>query len=248
MGERFHDHARQHGADPRGHSPLKSANLRLVADYQPTARRPIAEIFRGTASGATRLSLRLGISADLISYSSVVFAAAAAVCFWRSGAHPLLLIVAPLFCFLRLWCNMLDGMVALAAGQASRRGEVINDLPDRVSDVLIFIGAAHSAWMNPLFGYWAALMSLGTAYVGMLGQAVGAERQFGGLMSKPWRMVVLSLGAWLTCALIRWNGGDAMIGNLSVLDLACLVVIAGCLQTSGQRLGRILRALKEKNT
>lgn len=138
-------------------------------------------------------------------------------------------------------------MVALAAGQASRRGEVINDLPDRVSDVIIFVGAAHSHWMNPFFGYWAALMSLGTAYVGMLGQAVGAQREFGGVMSKPWRMVVLSLGAWLTCALIGWNGGDAMIGNLSALDLACLVVIAGCLQTSAQRLGRILRALKEKN-
>ncbi len=142
---------------------------------------------------------------------------------------------------------MLDGMVALAAGQASRRGEVINDLPDRVSDVLIFVGAAHSDWMNPLFGYWAALMSLGTAYVGMLGQAVGAQREFGGVMSKPWRMVVLSLGAWLTYALIRWNGGDTTIGNLSVLDLACLAVIAGCLQTSTQRLGRILRSLKKKN-
>ena len=103
---------------------------------------------------------------------------------------------------------MLDGMVALASGQASRRGEVVNDLPDRVSDVLIFVGAAHSDWMNPFFGYWAALLSLGTAYVGLLGQAVGAQREFCGVMSKPWRMVVFSLGAWLTYALFRWNGGD----------------------------------------
>ena len=103
---------------------------------------------------------------------------------------------------------MLDGMVALAAGQASRRGEIVNDLPDRVSDVLIFVGAAHSGWMHPLFGYWAAIFSLGTAYVGTLGQAVGVQREFGGMMSKPWRMVVLSLGAWLTYALFRWNDGD----------------------------------------
>ncbi len=214
-----------------------------MAEYQPTARRPIAEIFRRTALGATRLSLRLGISADLISYSSIVFAAAAAYCFWRSGAHPLLLIVAPLFCYLRLWCNMLDGMVALAAGEASRRGEIVNDLPDRVSDLLIFVGAAHSGWMHWFFGYWAAILSLGTAYVGTLGQAVGGRREFGGMMSKPWRMVVLGLGAWLTYARFRWNDGDTMIGNLSVLDLACLVVIAGCLQTIAQRLGRIWRSL-----
>ena len=218
-----------------------------MAEYQPTSRRPIAETFRLTAHAATRFCVRAGIHPDAISYLSVVFAAAAAWCFWQSRLHPLLLIVAPLFCGLRLWCNMLDGMVALASGRASWRGEVLNDLPDRVSDVLIFVGAAHSGWMNPLFGYWAAIMSLGTAYVGMLGQAVGVQREFSGLMSKPWRMVVLGLGAWVTYALFRWNDGNTSLGSLRALDWACLIVIAGCLQTSAQRLGRILRALKAKN-
>ena len=218
-----------------------------MAEYQPTSRRPIAGTFRLTAHAATRFCVRVGIHPDAISYFSVVFAAGAALCFWRSVHHPLLLLVAPLFCGLRLWCNMLDGMVALASSRASRRGEVLNDLLDRVSDVLIFVGAAHSGWMNPFFGYWAALMSLGTAYVGMLGQAVGVQREFSGLMSKPWRMVVLGLGAWVTYALFRWNDGETSLGNLRALDWACLIVIAGCLQTSAQRLGRILRALKAKN-
>lgn len=215
--------------------------------YQPTSRRPIADVFRLTARGATQFCVRVGVSADAISYLSVVFAAAAAICFWQSSHHPLLLVVAPLLCYLRLWCNMLDGMVALASGKASARGEVLNDLPDRVSDVLIFVGAAHSGWMHPLVGYWAAILSLGTAYVGTLGQAVGVQREFSGMMSKPWRMVVLHLGAWLTYALLRWNNGDPTIGRLPALDLACLLVIAGCLLTSAQRLGRILRALKAKD-
>jgi phosphatidylglycerophosphate synthase len=191
--------------------------------------------------------VRCGIQADAISYFSLGAAGLAAVAFWQSSSHPVLLIVAPLFCLLRLWCNMLDGMVALAAGQASWRGEVLNDLPDRVSDVLIFVGAAHSGWMHPLFGYWAALMSLGTAYVGMLGQAVGVQREFSGWMSKPWRMVTLGLGAWLTWTLLRWNHGAANFSRLTVLEWTCVLVIAGCVQTSGQRLSRILRALKRKS-
>jgi phosphatidylglycerophosphate synthase len=218
-----------------------------MAEYQPTSRRPIAETFRLTARGATRFCVRVGIRPDAISYLSVIFAVAATLCFWRSAHHPPLLLVAPLFCYLRLWCNMLDGMVALASSRASWRGEVLNDLPDRVSDVLIFVGAAHGGWMNPFFGYWAALLSLGTAYVGMLGQAVGVQREFAGLMSKPWRMVALGFGAWFTYALFRWNDGNTYLGNLRALDWACLIVIAGCLQTSAQRLGRILRALKAKN-
>jgi len=216
--------------------------------YQPAARRPIAEGFRRTARGAVRFCLRTGIDADAISYFSIVAAALAALCFWQSARHPTLLILAPFFCALRLWCNMLDGMVALAAGQAGGRGEVLNDLPDRISDVLIFVGAAHSGWMHPLFGYWAAIMSLGTAYVGMLGQAVGAQREFSGWMSKPWRMVALGLGAWLTYLLFRWNGVDVIFVRLTVLDWTCVVVIAGCLQTSVQRLSRIFRALESKST
>jgi len=219
-----------------------------MPEYQPTSRRPIADVFRRTARGATQWCVRAGVSADTISYLSLVLAAAAAICFWQSGHYLWLLVLAPLLCYLRLWCNMLDGMVALASGQASARGEVLNDLPDRVSDVLIFVGAAHSGWMYPLFGYWAALLSLGTAYVGTLGQAVGARREFGGMMSKPWRMVVLHLGAWLTYGLLRWNKGDIAIGSLTALDLACAVVIAGCVQTSAHRLVRIMRALKAKNS
>ena len=215
--------------------------------YEPTSRRPIAEVFRLTAHAATRLCLRAGVSADAISYFSIVAAAAALICFLETVPYPCLLLVAPLFCGLRLWCNMLDGMVALAAGSASRRGEILNDLPDRVSDVLIFAGAAHSGWMNPLFGYWAAICSLGTAYVGTLGQAVGVQREYGGIMAKPWRMVVLGLGAWLTYALFRWNSGETSFLGLRALEWTCLIVITGCLQTSAQRLGRILRALKTKN-
>ena len=32
---------------------------------------------------------------------------------------------------------MLDGMVALASDKASWRGEILNDFPDRISDVVI---------------------------------------------------------------------------------------------------------------
>ncbi|MFZ0917740.1 MAG: hypothetical protein WAN04_12660, partial [Candidatus Udaeobacter sp.] len=113
--------------------------------------------------------MRLGVPPDLISYLSIVAALAAALCFWKSGRNLWLLIIAPLFCYLRLWFNMLDGMVALAARKASARGEIVNDLPDRISDVIIFVGVAHSGLMNPFIAYWTAIFSLLTAYVGLFG-------------------------------------------------------------------------------
>src|SRR5258705_5962166 len=87
--------------------------------YQPVSRRQIGDGFRKTAHGAVRVCVRLGIHPDVISYLSIVASALAAVCFWKAAAAPWLLILGPAFCYLRLWFNMLDGMVALASGKAS---------------------------------------------------------------------------------------------------------------------------------
>jgi phosphatidylglycerophosphate synthase len=163
-------------------------------DYRPTARRPIAGLFRRTAESAVRLCLRAGIHADAVSYGSIVASAAAALLFWQSGQAAWLLVPAAVLCYVRLWLNMLDGMVALASGKASLRGEILNDFPDRISDVLIFVGAAHSGLCHPASGYWVAILALLTAYSGTLGQAVGVQREFSGTMSKPspttWRPTV----------------------------------------------------------
>jgi phosphatidylglycerophosphate synthase len=216
-----------------------------MEEYQPTSRRSIAQIFRRTGKGAANLCVRLGIPPDLISYLSIVAALAAALCFWKSGRNVWLLVIAPLFCYLRLWFNMLDGMVAVAAGTASARGEVVNDLPDRISDVIIFVGVAHSGLMNPFIGYWAAIFSLLTAYVGLFGQAIGRRREFSGIMSKPWRMVALSLGAW---TMFVWRLRQPELhdfGRLTILDWTCLVIIAGCLETIIVRLKRIVSGLQD---
>jgi phosphatidylglycerophosphate synthase len=211
--------------------------------YEPSARRPIAQRFRKTADLPVRWCVRLGVHPNWVSYGSVVAAVGAAVCFWQSEPMPALLIPAACFLYVRLWLNMLDGMVALASGKASRTGEIVNELPDRISDVVIFVGVAHSGLCHHLSGYWTAIFALFVAYVGTLGQAVGARREFGGVMSKPWRMVALHLGAWTTLALIWWADGRIEFGGLTVLDWTCLAIIAGCVQTIAVRLVRIIRAL-----
>jgi phosphatidylglycerophosphate synthase len=217
-----------------------------MTDYQPAWRRPIAQAFRRTARAPVRWCVRLGIHPNLISYSSIAASAAAGLCFWQSGAWPALLLPAVGFCYVRLWLNMLDGMVALASGTASRTGEIANELPDRISDVLIFVGVAHGGLCHPLGGYWVAIFALLVAYVGTLGQAVGVQREFGGLMAKPWRMVALHAGAWATLGLLWFAGGAIRYGGLTVLDLTHLLIIAGCVQTLVLRLVRIVRALQKE--
>lgn len=218
-----------------------------MSTYQPSWRRPIAHAFRRTAHLPVLWCVRLGIHANVVSCSSMVAATAAGLCFWQAGTEPGLLIAAVAFCYVRLWLNMLDGMVALAAGTASRAGEIANELPDRISDVIIFVGVAHSGLCHPLSGYWAAIFALLVAYVGTLGQAVGVQREFSGVMAKPWRMVALHIGAWITLGLLWWGHGYIFWGDrTTVLDVTLLAIIAGCVQTIWLRLIRILRALDKQ--
>jgi phosphatidylglycerophosphate synthase len=152
------------------------------------------------------------------------------------------------FCYLRLWLNMLDGMVALASGKASPTGEIVNEMPDRISDVIIFVGAGYSGLCEPMAGYWAAIFALLVAYVGILGQAVGAHREFSGLMSKPGRMVALHVGAWSTLGLLWWGSGRIRYASLTVLDWTFLAIVAGCIQTIWLRLSRIVRVLQARGS
>jgi phosphatidylglycerophosphate synthase len=201
-------------------------------------------LFRRTAGAATQLCVKWRISPDIISYASIAASLGAALCFYESAAYPSLLVIAPFLCFLRLWFNMLDGMVAVAANRASLQGEIINDLPDRISDTVIFAGVAHSGWMHPLTGYWAVIFALFTAYIGLFGQALGVGRQFGGLMSKPWRMVVLSIASWIT---FTNRSSVSSMESLTIFDWSCILIIAGCIQTIVVRLKRTVFLLRKSS-
>jgi len=77
--------------------------------------------------------------------------------------------------------------------------------------------------------------------VGLFGQALGAQREFGGMMSKPWRMVALSIGTWLTFFLSQHS-----VAHFTILDWTCFIIIAGCIETVVVRLKRITVALQDK--
>jgi len=234
-------------ADERDRESAADRAIGSRARYEPTSRRPIASLFRRTGDGPARWLAQRGVSADAISWLSLLVAALSAVCYWQAGRAPLLLLIAPLLAYLRLYFNMLDGMVALEAGTASRRGEIINELPDRGADLLIFVGIAHSGLCEPLLAYWAAIAALLCAYVRTLAQAVGVSRQFDGVMSKPLRMVVLHLGSWILLAMYFFSEPE-WTARRRVMDLTLAIILIGCAQTIWVRLRRSLRVLSGRES
>ncbi|MBW2278757.1 MAG: CDP-alcohol phosphatidyltransferase family protein, partial [Deltaproteobacteria bacterium] len=157
-----------------------------------------------------------------------------------AGRLDWLLLVAPFCFFLRLYCNMIDGMVAVRANKCSARGEVVNELPDRISDTLIFLGLGLSGLADRQLAYWVIIGMLFGTYVGVLGKAVGARREFGGLMSKQWRMFVLAAGCWAQFFVTRYTQWDYPI---TLLDGMNILILVGLAQTVLVRTRGIFRTL-----
>ena len=137
--------------------------------------------------------------------------------------------------------NLLDGMVAVGAGTASPFGELFNEIPDRVADIAILIGAGYAAGGNPALGFIAALAAVFVAYVRAEGKVTGATQHYCGPMAKPERMVVVLLIS-LYCGLTPTSWQPAVpIGNQSfgLMALGLVVIVFGGIITAFRRLKRI---------
>jgi phosphatidylglycerophosphate synthase len=140
---------------------------------------------------------------------------------------------------------MLDGMVALASGRASKVGELYNEVPDRVSDAAVFIGAGYAWGGNVAFGYFATILAIFTAYVRTAGKVAGAPNEFCGPMAKQHRMLVISVACLYSAAVPRsWQIFHFDNLEIGTMALALGVIIVGCLVTVIRRLQRIARALR----
>jgi phosphatidylglycerophosphate synthase len=185
---------------------------------------------------------------NAISLLSIAMAAFAGISLLMSGrvvAFPkaLLLIVAVLFIQARLLCNLFDGMVAVEGGFISKSGEIYNDAPDRLADLLIMVSAGYAEPLfkfAPALGWAAGCSALLTAYVRALGVAAGASPQFCGPMAKQHRMFLVSIGC-LSASLLTFFHRD-----FPALSMILCLIIAGAILTIVRRLSRIVRQLENQ--
>lgn len=161
-------------------------------------RRPLKSRASAWAGALSRVLASSGVSANLISVFSVVFALAACAVLvgvglggWPQGW----LLVAAVGVQMRLVCNLMDGMVAIEGGKKSATGDLFNEVPDRVADVTILAGAGFCASSQPWgihLGWLAAALAVMTACIRMQGAALTGKHDFRGPMAKPQRMALIT--------------------------------------------------------
>ena len=207
-----------------------------------TDRRPLASRDTGWARLLTKRVAATDITPNQISMASMGAALLAALAFYAGAlasglGGAVLLILAALFCQLRLICNLLDGLVAVEAGKGSPDGAFWNEAPDRVSDILILTGLGYGLGL-PALGWAAAAMAVGTAYIRELGRASDGVNDFTGPMAKPHRMAVVTGAAVLSAFAPVWGGSGAVW-----LTAALWIVMIGAFVTCLRRSMALLRRI-----
>ena len=213
-------------------------------------RRPLASRDKNWAKKSAQFLAARGVRPNAVSMASIVCAMLAFACFiltrdieYSKFAQIALWLLAAGFIQLRLLCNLLDGMLAVEFGQKSPLGPIYNDFPDRIADVFIIAGAGYTlsafAWSSTL-GWIAAAFALITAYVRVLGVAVGAPENFIGPMAKPHRMALLTIACGLTSLETAFSQPHRVMG------LALILVAVGCVVTVARRLQLIASDLNER--
>jgi CDP-diacylglycerol--glycerol-3-phosphate 3-phosphatidyltransferase len=167
-----------------------------------------------------------GVSADALTLAAVPVAALGGLCLALSEKVPALLLMVPVLAAVRLVLNLIDGQVARETGTTHPWGEVLNELGDRVADVLFIGGLAFVAAVGPLLALCAVIAALLASYAGVVARATGAPRGYGGVMSKPGRMITLAVAAPLAFVL----------GQDWPLAAGAWLILAGSLITLAQRL------------
>ena len=222
---------------------------------ESSARRPIASRQQRWAPAMARALQRCGLTPNQISVASMAFALLAGSAALGSrlvveqsdqlGLRILCLALLLIGILGRLLCNLFDGMVAIEGGMKTAAGEIYNDVPDRISDLLIivplgFAAAAHetasSLWLH--LGWLAGSLAILTAYLRYLGAACGVGHSFLGPLAKQQRMALIITAATASMILEPWT-----LAYGSCFKGALLLLVSGTVLTSIRRLLAIASAL-----
>jgi len=205
--------------------------------------KPAMEMGYWSLQPLGRLCIRLGVTANMVSWSALVLGAAAAAAV--AGGH---FGVGALLATLSSGCDVVDGMVARLAGSASKAGEVLDAALDRYVE-LLFLGGLVVHYRTEVPMVVLTLAALGGAfmvsYATVKAEALGIEVPRGSMRRVERAAYLVGAAALTPLAGVLWPAAPA---RLELPMRAAVVLVAAIANTSAiRRLRRLARAARQRS-
>lgn len=112
--------------------------------------------------------------------------------------EPRLFILMPVFLFIRMALNAIDGMLAREFNQKSQLGAILNEVGDIIADAALYLAFAFLTGVSPWLVVLVVLLSWLTEFCGIITQTLTGSRNYRGPMGKSDRALILgALGLFI---------------------------------------------------
>lgn len=134
-----------------------------------------------------------GVTANQITCASVIWSFIIAIFFWFADFNHFYFLALPIGLFVRMALNALDGMMASVYDQKSKLGEILNEIGDIISDIVLFLPLLKHEPKSLYFIVIFICLSIVNEFAGILAKAVSGERRYDGPMGKSDRAFMIGL-------------------------------------------------------
>lgn len=179
--------------------------------------------FQSMLRPLARFMYSLGVTANQVT----IFTIAASVIFSLIlifFSETALFVLMPVFLFIRMALNAIDGMLAREFNQKSQTGAILNETGDIIADAALYLTFAFLSGVWPWLIFLVVLLSWLTEFCGVVAQTLTGVRSYHGPMGKSDRALVMGgLGG-----LIAFCPQYISIVNI-VLGLSFILLIWTCI-------------------
>lgn len=158
-----------------------------------------------------------GVTANQVTIAAAVGSIAIGALVAWQAQHRALFLLLPLWLFVRMALNAVDGMLAREFGQKSRLGGYLNELGDLASDAALTLPFAFVAPFGPLGIGLLIVLALLAEAAGILAPMMGASRRYDGPAGKSDRAFGFgALAFWIGIGgpLPDWLNGLVLVAAL----------------------------------
>jgi len=153
--------------------------------------------FQSLLRPCTRWLAGRGVTPNHVTVTALVLSFVVGGLVWRWDTSRWPLLVVPVFLFVRMALNAMDGMLAREHNLASDLGAVLNELGDVLSDAALYLPFARLPGLPAGLIVVVVVLGVISEMTGVIAVQIGASRRYDGPMGKSDRAFVFGLVALL---------------------------------------------------
>ncbi|BBM83075.1 CDP-alcohol phosphatidyltransferase family protein [Candidatus Uabimicrobium amorphum] len=151
--------------------------------------------FQNLLRPITRGLARIGVTANQVTVLAMLLSCAVGFVMYMRPSLGLMIL--PIFLFVRMALNAIDGMLAREHNMQSKLGAILNEMGDVVSDTALYLPFIWVSGFSSFTIITIVILAVMSEMMGVVAVQIGASRRYDGPMGKSDRAFVFGLLAIL---------------------------------------------------